>query len=260
MRLAKEGPSYALIDGQGNLGYLVAHRCARTAVGKADASGVALVGARNTSHCGMLGYYVGMVADAGMVGLMACDTSPRVVPWGGTNPVLGTNPIAAAFPTRDGQVLADLSTAAVTSGQLLMAIKDGKEIPEGCALGPDGRLTTDPAQARLGGGLPFGGHKGYALSVVVQLLSAVLMGAAPVPEAGRDYGLFVLAASPTVFGDREGFEAGAADLLARIKAAKPAEGVEEVLLPGERAWRQREHGLREGLEVDEALVDQLRRL
>jgi LDH2 family malate/lactate/ureidoglycolate dehydrogenase len=260
MRLEKDGPSYALIDGQENLGYLVAHRCARIAVGKADSTGVAVVGARNTGHCGMLGYYVGMVADAGMVGVMACDTSPRIAPWGGTTPVLGTNPLAAAFPAPEGQVLADLSTGAVTSGQLLMAIKDGEEIPDGLALGPDGRLTTDPAQARLGAGLPFGGHKGYALSLVVQLLSAVLTGATPVPEAGKDYGIFLLAVSPSIFGDREAFQDGVAQLVTRIKAARRAEGVEEILVPGDRAWRQREHGLRQGLDVDEALLDELRRL
>jgi len=260
MRLEKDGPSFALIDGQENLGYLVAHRCARMAVGKADSTGVAVVGARNTGHCGMLGYYVGMIADAGMVGLMTCDTSPRVVPWGGTTPVLGTNPIAAAFPSRDGQVLADLSTGAITSGQILMAIKDDSQIPEGCALGPDGRLTTDPVQARLGGGLPFGGHKGYALSVVVQLISGVLMGAAPVPEAGRDYGIFILAISPGIFGDREDFQEGVSQFVDRIKEARHADGVEEILLPGERASRQRERGLREGIEVDETLLDTLRKL
>jgi L-2-hydroxycarboxylate dehydrogenase (NAD+) len=260
MRLVKDGPSFALIDGQENLGYLVAHRCARTAIGKADSTGVAVVGARNTGHCGMLGYYVGMIADAGMVGVMTCDTSPRVVPWGGTTPVLGTNPIAAAFPSRDGQVLADLSTAAITSGQILMAIKDDKKIPDGCALGPDGKLTTDPVQARLGGGLPSGGHKGYALSIVVQLISGVLMGATPVPEAGRDYGLFILAISPGIFGDREDFQEGVSQLVERIKAARLADGVVEILLPGERASRQREFGLREGIELDEALADELRRL
>ena len=260
MRLVNDGPSFGLIDGQENLGYLVAHRCARTAIGKADSTGVAVVGARNTGHCGMLGYYVGMIADAGMVGIMTCDTSPRVVPWGGTTPVLGTNPIAAAFPSRDGQVLADLSTAAITSGQILMAIKDDGKIPDGCALGPDGKLTTDPVQARLGGGLPSGGHKGYALSIVIQLLSGVLMGAAPVPEAGRDYGMFILAISPGIFGDRDDFQEGVGRVVEHIKAATLADGVTEILLPGERASRQREAGLREGIELDETLARELRRL
>ena len=85
MLLAKDGGSYALIDGQDNLGYLVAHRCARTVVGKADQVGLGAVGAFNTGHCGMLGYYASMMADAGMVGIVMCDTFPRIVPWGGPN-------------------------------------------------------------------------------------------------------------------------------------------------------------------------------
>ena len=257
MRLEKDGPSYALIDGQQNLGYLVAHRCARTAVGKADATGIGLVGANSTGHCGMLGYYAGMMADAGMVGLMTCNTSPRVVPWGGVEPVLGTNPIAAAFPSLEGQVLMDLSTAAITSGQILMAMKDGVDLPDNCALGPDGLLTTDPVQARQGGALPFGGHKGFALGVVVQLLSTALVGASPVPQAGHDYGLFVLAVSPGIFVDRGAFQTTVSQVVKRLKDARRAEGVAEILVPGERAYRDRERRLREGIEIDDALWDQL---
>ena len=260
MKLETDGPSNALVDGQENLGYLVAHRCARLAVGKADATGVAVVGGRNTGHCGMLGYYVGMIADAGMVGLMTCETSPRVAPWGGTSPVLGTNPIAAAFPSAEGQVLVDLSTAAITSGQILMAMKDGVDIPEGCALDADGHLTTDPEKARHGGILPLGGHKGFALSVAIQLLSGALMGAAPVPEPGRDYGLLMLAISPAAFGGRDVFLKGAEQLIARIRGAQRAEGVSEILMPGERGSRERERALQEGIQMDDALMDELRRL
>ena len=94
----KDAPAYALIDGRDNLGYLVAHRCACTAIDKAEQSGVGVVGARDTSHSGMLGYYASMIADAGLIGLVMCNTGPRIVPWGGQQPVLGTNPIARDFP------------------------------------------------------------------------------------------------------------------------------------------------------------------
>ncbi len=260
MRLVKDGGAYAMIDGQENLGYLVAHRCARTAVGKADGAGVGVVAGCNTGHCGMLGYYSSMIADAGMVGMVMCDTSPRIVPWGGTRPVLGTNPVSAAFPARNGQVVVDLSAAAITNGQILMALKDGVDIPEGCALGPDGRLTTDPEAARRGGVLPFGGHKGYALAVMVQIFSSVLVGAAPVPDPGMDYGVFILAVSPGVFQGLESFQTGVSELIDRIKSVDQAEGVNEVLVPGERAFREREIRLRDGVEVDEDLLWELERL
>ena len=260
MRLARDGAAYALVDGQENLGYLVAHRCARTAVGKADGAGIGMVGAFNTGHCGMLGYYASMIADAGMVGLAMCDTSPRTAPWGGTEPVLGTNPISAGFPARRGQVVVDLSTAAITNGQILMAMKDGKPIPQGCALDPDGRLTTDPEAARRGAALPFGGHKGYALAVMVQIFSGILVNAAPVPEPGANYGIFLLAISPSVFLSQELFHAGVAELCDRIKSARPAEGIGEILIPGERAFREREIRLRDGIEVDEDLLGELRQM
>ena len=160
----KEAAAYALIDGRDNLGYLVAHRCARIAIDKARQSGVGVVGGRETSHSGMLGYYASMIADAGLVGLVMCNTGPRIVPWGwAREPVLGTNPIAAGFPSAEGRVLVDFSCAAITNGEILVALKDGKAIPAGRALGPDGEPTTDPELARLGGALPFGEHKGYAL-------------------------------------------------------------------------------------------------
>ncbi len=260
MRLAREGGAYALVDGQENLGYLVAHRCARMAVGKADGAGIGVVGGFNTGHCGMLGYYASMMADAGMVGLVMCDTSPRVVPWGGTEPVLGTNPISAGFPARKGQVVVDLSVAAITSGQILMAMADGKPIPEGCALDSDGRLTTDPAAARKGASLPFGGHKGYALGMMIQILSGALVRGAPVPEPGVNYGIFMQAISPSIFLDREVFRDGVNELIERIKSARRAEGIGEILIPGERAFREREIRLREGIDVDEALWQELERL
>ena len=260
MLLAKDGGGYALVDGQENLGYLVAHRCARLLVGKADRAGVGVAGGFNTGHCGMLGYYASMIADAGLVGLVMCDTGPRIVPWGGTEPVLGTNPIAAGFPAPQGQVLVDLSTAAITNGEILMALKEGEKIPEGRALGPDGRLTTDPEAARTGAVLPFGGHKGYALAVMVQILSGVLMQASPVPEQGKNYGIFMLAIDPSIFLDLGLFQTGVGELVGRIKSARRAEGVGEVLIPGERAFRDREVRLRDGIDVDEELFRELQGL
>lgn len=260
MLLAKDGPASALVDGQENLGYLVAHRCARSVIGKADQTGMGVVGGINTGHCGMLGYYASMIADAGLVGLVMCDTSPRVAPWGGIEPVLGTNPIAAAFPAPDGHVLIDLSAAAITSGEILMALKDGEKIPEGRALGPDGKMTTDPDVARKGAVLPFGEHKGYALGMMIQLFSAVLTGADPVPKPGQNYGIFMLALSSALFLEHDDFVGGVGTLIKRIKTSLPATGVEEILVPGERAFREREMRLQSGIGVDDDLMHALRRL
>ena len=253
MKLARDGGAYALIDGQDNLGYLVAHRCARTVIRKGDQTGIGIVGGYNTTHSGMLGYYTTMIADAGLIGLAMCDTSPRMVPWGATEAVLGSNPISAGFPAGKGQVIVDLSCAAVTNGQLMLAMKDGTPIPDGCALGPDGHLTTDPQMAREGAALPFGGHKGYALSLMVQILSSALVRASVVPERGSNYGLLMIAISPSIFLDPRFFRTGVEELIERIKSARKAEGVGEILIPGERSFRLRETQLRDGIELDKDL-------
>jgi L-2-hydroxycarboxylate dehydrogenase (NAD+) len=258
--VTRDGPAYALIDGAGNLGYLVAHRCTQMAMEKAKASGVGIVGAFNSGHCGMLGYYATAVADAGLVGLAMCDTSPRIVPTGGKQRVLGTNPIAAGFPSGNGQILVDFSTAAITNGQILVALKNGSAIPGGCALDPEGNATTDPESAMRGSVVAFGGHKGYALAVMVQVFSGILVNAAVVPEPGKNYGFFVLAISPSIFLNDSVFRAGVDELIRELKWAGVAEGSSEILVPGERAFRERKKRLEEGIEVDEAFVDELKRL
>lgn len=260
MLLAKDGPASASVDGQENLGYLVAHRCARSVIGKADQTGMGVVSGFNTGYCGMLGYYASMIADAGLVGLVMCNTSPRVVPWGGVEPVLGTNPIAAGFPAPNGQVLIDLSAASITTGEILVALKDGEKIPDGRVLGPDGKTTTDPEVARKGAVLPFGEHKGYALGMMIQLFSGVLTGAAPVPKPGQNYGIFMLALSSSLFMEQEDFVSGVGDVVKRIKTSLHADGVEEILVPGERAFREREMRLQSGIGVDDDLMAALRRL
>ncbi len=208
----------------------------------------------------MLGYYVSMMADAGMVGLAMCDTNPRIVPHGGAEPVLGTNPIAAAFPATSGQILVDLASAAVTNGEILMAIKDGLPIPEGVAVGPDGEATTDPEKAQTGGALPFGGHKGYALAVMIQVLTGIMMGGAPVPEPGQDYGLFIVAIDPQIFIEKADFDASVTAFVSRVKSSKRAEGVAEILIPGERAFRERSARQAEGLEIDDEVMARIQQL
>ncbi len=260
MIAAKDAPAYALIDGRDNLGYLVAHRCACTAIDKAKQNGVSVVGARDTSHSGMLGYYASMIANAGLVGLVMCNTGPRVVPWGGREPVIGTNPISAGFPAGEGQILVDFSCAAITNGEILVALNEGKEIPEGRALGPDGKPTIDPAQARLGGALPFGEHKGYALSVMIQIFSGALLNAAPVPEMGKNYGIFMLAVDPSIFLGMDAFQSGVDEVVCAIKNATPAAGVTEILVPGERAFKERAMRMQSGVAIDDEVVDALHRL
>jgi L-2-hydroxycarboxylate dehydrogenase (NAD+) len=207
----------------------------------------------------MLGYYTSMLADAGFVALAMCDTSPRIAPWGGKEAVLGTNPISAAFPMQGGQVLVDLSSAAITNGDLLVAIKDGVDIPEGVALNAEGAVTTDPESARKGAALPFGGAKGYALAMMIQIFSGVLMRADPVPERGKNYGFFITGIDPEIFGAKKEFLEGVHSLVEQVKNSARPDGVSEIMVPGERAFREREMRLSEGIPVDDALLEEIKR-
>jgi len=258
--VTKEGPTWAHVDGGGEIGYLTAHRAMALAIDKAAEHGTGLVGVRNTTHCGMLSYYVLMAAEKGLVGLMTCNCSPRVAPYGGTTGVFGTNPIAVAVPAPDEPIVVDLATSAATTGDLLVAIQKGEPLPKGLAYDADGRPTTDPKQAREGALAAFGGHKGSALALLSQILSGALAGAAPLPEPGTDYGYLVAAIDPGVFSPIDQFRRGVGEVIAAMKNANRTDGTPEILYPGERSHRSRQETLRVGIEIEPQLIDELRGL
>jgi L-2-hydroxycarboxylate dehydrogenase (NAD+) len=253
-RVVEERGALVRIDGADESGYLAVAFAAETAARVALAEGHALVGLSRTRHCGMLGYYAGLAARRGVIALLFADCAPLMAPWGGARAVLGTNPIAAAFPAEPHPILIDLSTAAITFGALDRLRAAGRPAPEGTVLDAAGHPTTDPAAARTI--LPFGGPKGYALGLLVQLL-AVAAGGAAVPEHYADYGVLILALRPDLFCPREQYDRNARELIARLKASAPAGGA-EVLIPGERAFREREARLREGIEVPADVAPLLR--
>ena len=255
LQVVKDEAHSALVDGGCRLGYLVAHRCMQLAISKA--SPIAVVGAFNTNHSGMLGYYPLMAAQRGLIGAIACDTYRRTAPFGAAEAVLGTNAFAVAIPTRAEPILLDLSTAAITNGQLMVARNAAQPIPEGRALDAEGRPTTDPQAALEGCALPFGGHKGSAISLLVQILASALVNADPLPNPGQDYGLFHLALDPSIFVPLTQFTAAVQQLIQAAKAATRAEPLAEILIPGERSARDRQCRLQNGIDVDASLWREL---
>ena len=243
------------MDGNDQSGYLVAAAMVEAAVRVAREQGFALVGARNARHAGMLGYYAGRVAEQGVVALMFAHCCPLMAPWGGAESVLGTNPIAAAFPRSPHPILVDLSTAATTQGAVSHARLTGDALPPDSAVDADGRVTTDPNAVHTL--LPFGRHKGFALSLMVQLLAGVVTGATGVPDDHTDYGHLLLAIRPDLFGAREHYERETDEVIRRLKACRKMEGHDHILIPGERAYRERERRLREGIEISEDDLEML---
>lgn len=245
------------VDGGNQPGYLVAYRAMEIAIARAKREGASVVGVHNTSHCGMAGYYVDMARKADVLGLLFADCLPRIAPEGGTEAVLGTNPIAVGVPSNSVPVLFDMSTAAITNGDLLVAMQEGAAVPEGIAFGPEGAPTTDASAALAGSVRAFGGHKGFGLAFITQILAGALVNAATLPPPGRDYGLLLIAIDPTCFVPLSQFKAEVDMLVTRIKESQRESGVAEILVPGERAYRQREAHLANGIYVADVLVSQL---
>jgi L-2-hydroxycarboxylate dehydrogenase (NAD+) len=175
-----ETPVSAQVDGANALGPVVMTMAAEVAIAKARESGVAVVGTVRSNHAGAAGLYPAMAARHGLVGLyFAVANANGMPPWGGTAPVLGTNPVAVAVPTASGPpFLLDIATTAASHGTIKVARQAGEPMPVGWVVDPDGRPITDPNRADEGFLVPIGGYKGAGLTVAIGLLAGVLNGAA----------------------------------------------------------------------------------
>ncbi len=264
--LEREGS--ALVEGDRSMGPVGATYGASLAARKAEKAGSCTVGVVNSDHICMTGYYAERIARTGCVGIVAGVTQPLVHPFGGVERLLGTNPFSIAVPrSGDEPVLLDFATSAIPFGMILKASVTGDPIPEGVAVGPDGEPTTDARTAAAGAVAPFGEHKGYGLCLLIGLLAGPLLGAKvgkplgeSVQQGHYDKGDLFIAIDPAAFGDpglfREMVEAHAVE----VKGTRKAPGVEEIRLPGERSFREKERRLREGIPVGEGVWKQVSEL
>jgi L-2-hydroxycarboxylate dehydrogenase (NAD+) len=237
---ADSGAALAL-DGGARLGPVVATEAVDRAVERAQEFGIGAVGVHNTNHLGALGTYTDRARRAGAVALAMTNTEPAMPPLGGSESVLGTNPIAIGLPTEPPFNL-DMSTSAISRGEVLRRKEAGESLPEGVALDAEGQPTTDPAVALEGVILPFGGAKGSGLAIAVEVLAGGLVGAAMGEDVTGTYhttdpctkGDLFLAIDPTAFGN-EAFVEGTEAFLESLVQSEPAADVERVRLPGERS-------------------------
>lgn len=262
MTVISESPGTAFIDGGGHLGYAVADRATRLAIANAKQNGIAVVGAGNHRYSGVIGIYAEHVAREGLVAVaISTSTLPSVAPFGGREAALSTNPIAVGIPTRDGPVVFDASTAALSLHALGLAARDGEPLPGDVAVDAAGAPTRDPAAALAGAVLPWGGHRGGGLAVAIQLLG-LLAGLDAHPGVPGDWeaAFVILAIDPGVLLPDGGYEEAAAAFAAGIRATEPLEGHDAVRMPGDRSIGRREQRLRFGLPVPPAILEELRAL
>jgi LDH2 family malate/lactate/ureidoglycolate dehydrogenase len=257
MRLLRETEVSALYDGGNNVGMLAIYHAAKATIAKAKAHGIALVGVTNTWMSGRNAYFVEMIARAGYVAIHTASSGGAVAPLGGVKPILGTNPIAFAIPTEEGPLILDMGTSAFMATELQLRVRRNEALPEGVAIDRDGRPTTDPAAAQAGALLPFAGYKGFGLGLIVQALG--VLGGAGMVEGAVDGYLFI-AFRPDLLIPLEQCRHEVSALIERVKAVPRAPGVAEIRIPGENSARNREWLLREGLDIDQLVYDELHRL
>ena len=254
MRVLRETDVSTLYDGGNNVGMLVMHHATRAAIQKAATRGVAIIGVTNSWMSGRSAYYVEMIAKADLAGIHTASSARSVAPFGGARAALGTNPIAFGMPSSQGPVVFDMGTSAFMGTDRAFRERLGQLLPEGVAVDAEGRPTRDPAMARLGALLPFGGYKGFGLALIVQAFG-VLAGSALDPD--KDDGYLFVVFKPDLLVDLDDFKQQVSELIDRVKATPRQPGVSEIRIPGERALRSRERALREGIEVDRVVYEAL---
>jgi LDH2 family malate/lactate/ureidoglycolate dehydrogenase len=256
--VVRETPVSALVDGGNKVGYVAAYRGAEIAIAKAKASGIAIVGVHNSYYSGRNAYYVEQIVREGLVAIHSASAKPHVLPPGGRRPALGTNPFSIGFPSANGPVIYDIGTASLMWGEVLLMARLGETLSAGVGFDAEGNPTRDArAVAKDGGVTPFGGHKGYGLSFAIQALG-LLAGAALPRGDVQDYGFLFIAIDPAVM--LPDFAAQMAQLVARIKATPRQPGVDEIRIPSERAFREREQRRLEGIVLDRKVFDALHTL
>ena len=262
-----ETDASVVVDANWGFGQCAMQKTVEIGLDKAASCGVSAVTLRNANHIGRLGSYVQCVAEKNMIGLLFANmhgSGVCVVPWGGTSARLGTNPLAAGLPRGDrGTIVLDMTTSAVAEGKIRVRRNRGESVPEGWIVDSEGKSSTDPEAfygSPRGGILPFGGvagHKGYGLSIIVELLAGALGGAGCAGSGSRNgNGVFLLVIDISRFIPFEEYCQEVDGLVKFVKSSSLAPGFDEILVPGELEEKHRKRNM-SGIEIDEKTWEQI---
>jgi LDH2 family malate/lactate/ureidoglycolate dehydrogenase len=270
MSVRRDKASTCIFDGGNGIGMLVGVRSMEVAIEKARASDApAFVAVENSNHYGAAAYFAEQAADAGMIGFsFTIGGINHMAPWGGREAMLGNNPFAVALPTPCGfNIVLDMACSVAARGKIIVAARNGDPIPPDWALGPDGLPTTDAVEALKGLVQPVGGPKGYALTLVIGLLSTMLTEAFFGSEVTHLYedlenpqniGHLQGALPIDLFQDRDRYDARIEKAVREIQGTQKAAGVERIYLPGEREYLAREKARRDGIPLGQGVLEDLR--
>ncbi|MEO1317116.1 MAG: Ldh family oxidoreductase [Pseudomonadota bacterium] len=262
--LSHPAPSVVAVDAARGFAPLALELGLPALVERASETGIAALALRHCFHFAALWPEVERVAEAGLVGLAVTAATPMVAPAGGTRPFYGTNPLAFAFPRAEGPPMAfDMASAAMARGDIMLHAQEGSELPPGVGLAPDGTTTTDPEAVLAGAQLPFGGYKGAAIALMVELLAGAVIGDLFSYEAGKrgpkdggppEGGELVIAIDPARFGHGTGWQDRAEGFFTALAA------IEGTRLPGARRHANRAERIASGAPVSAALLKRVQEL
>jgi LDH2 family malate/lactate/ureidoglycolate dehydrogenase len=277
-----ETPSTALVDGGKGLGLVTAPKAMNIAIQKAMTAGTGWVAVRNSYHFGIAGYYAMKALKHNMIGITMTNANPLVAPTFSKHGMLGTNPIAVAIPAgEEPPFVADFATSPVSRGKVDVLESEGKDTPDGLLQDAKGHPTTNSSILRnggalrtLGGDVAHGGHKGFCLTSIVDILSAVLPGAnfgpTVVPTLGyvkdktgaedRGIGHFFGAMRIDAFQTADEFKAGMDEWIRAFRQAEPVEGQKRVIIPGDPERESEAIKLKEGISLSKKSLDGLKRV
>ncbi len=243
IKIAQERTAMALIDGDNAMGHLVVNRAADVAIEKAKQTGVAWVGLRHSNHAGAAGVYSNKALEHDMIGLyVAVGSANHLPPWGGTEAMLSTNPIAVSVPAdKEDSIVLDMATTVTSYGKVKVYAQRGLEMPEGWMVGPGGNPLTDASKADTGYLLPIGGPKGYGLALIFGIMAGTLNGAhfgKSVVDMNADAssatntGQFYLAVDIAAFMNVSEFKKQIDAVIAEMKSSPALPGFDGVRMPG----------------------------
>jgi L-2-hydroxycarboxylate dehydrogenase (NAD+) len=268
IRVVEERLASALVDGDNGIGHLVMGFAAKTAIEKATRCGVAWVGARMSNHAGPAALYAMMPLAHDMIGLyLAVGSNNHLPPWGSSENLLGTNPLAVAIPAaEEPAVVLDMAPTVAAFGKVRLKMQRGEGMPVGWMIGRDGKPLTDPKRADGGLLLPIGDYKGYGLSLITGLLAGTLNGAAfgrdvidfiKEPAKATNTGHVIMAVLVDAFMPAAEFKRQVDIAIRTMRNAERLPGVERVWLPGEQSHRKRQDRIKSGIPMPKQLRDSL---
>jgi LDH2 family malate/lactate/ureidoglycolate dehydrogenase len=259
IRIEHETPMSARMDGGNYPGFYAVYRACELAIDKARACRFSVVGMRNSWLSGRSAYYAEKIARAGFACVHFACSGDVVAPMGGNKALLGTNPIAFSVPGEPHPLVLDIATSATNNGDVILANRLGQLLPAGVAIDAEGNPTRDPAAAMAGSILTFGGHKGYGLSLMTQAMG-LMAGAMLTNGRAADFGFLFIVFDPELLMPLPQLKQQLGELLAQVKATPRHPGVDEIRIPSERAFIERERRRATGISLHQRIFERLQAL